>query len=194
MVLQPSRQALRARPIASPRAFVAPLDGLDGSELWEAVDGSRANLQRYLPWVPFQTDGDSSLRFAEACAADWDLGRAFRFGLRERGSNRFLGVVGLENVNPLHRKADLGYWLRDDATGLGFMTEGAAVCIEWGLRVLELHRLRVAAATDNHRSLAVIARLGFRFEGIAREVEWCDGRWLDHATFGLLETEWQAPW
>ena len=51
------------------------------------------------------------------------------------------------------------------------------------------HRVRVAAATDNHASLSVIGRLGFRFEGIARQAEWCDGRWLDHATFGMLATD-----
>ena len=41
--------------------------------------------------------------------------------------------------------------------------------------------MRVAAATDNFASLGVIRRLGFHFEGIAREAERCQGRWLDHA-------------
>jgi ribosomal-protein-serine acetyltransferase len=53
-----------------------------------------------------------------------------------------------------------------------------------------IHRLCVAAATDNHPSLRVIARLGFHFEGVARHAEWCDGRWLDHAVFSLLDHEW----
>jgi ribosomal-protein-serine acetyltransferase len=35
----------------------------------------------------------------------------------------------------------------------------------------------------------VIRRLGFRFEGIARQAERCNGRWLDHAVFALLVTE-----
>jgi len=155
---------------------------------------SRATLARFLPWVPFQTDPECSLRFVDASVGDWEAFRSLRFVIRERGTNRFAGVVGLENVVDLHRNAELGYWLRDDATGRGLMTEGAAVCLEWGFRVLRLHRVRVAAATDNHRSLAVIARLGFRFEGIAREAEWCDGRWLDHATFAMLEHEWRWPW
>ena len=54
---------------------------------------------------------------------------------------------------------------------------------------LNAHRIRVAAATDNHASLGVIRRLGFRFEGIAREAERCQGRWLDHALFALLATD-----
>ena len=36
---------------------------------------------------------------------------------------------------------------------------------------------------------AVIRRLGFRFEGIARQSERCHGRWLDHAIFALLVTD-----
>jgi ribosomal-protein-serine acetyltransferase len=49
--------------------------------------------------------------------------------------------------------------------------------------------VRIAAATDNHRSLAVIARLGFRFEGIARQAELVQSRWLDHAVFAKLSQD-----
>jgi ribosomal-protein-serine acetyltransferase len=49
--------------------------------------------------------------------------------------------------------------------------------------------VRVAAATDNHASLSVIGRLGFHFEGIARQAERCHGRWLDHAVFSMLVTD-----
>jgi ribosomal-protein-serine acetyltransferase len=45
------------------------------------------------------------------------------------------------------------------------------------------------AATDNTASLRVIARLGFRFEGIARQAELVGSRWLDHALFARLSTD-----
>jgi ribosomal-protein-serine acetyltransferase len=54
---------------------------------------------------------------------------------------------------------------------------------------MSVHRVRVAAATDNHASIAVIRRLGFHFEGIAREAERCHGRWLDHAVFALIDSD-----
>jgi ribosomal-protein-serine acetyltransferase len=69
------------------------------------------------------------------------------------------------------------------------MTEAAHAAMDFAFRQMGAHRLRIAAATDNHPSLSVIGRLGFRFEGIARQAEWCDGRWLDHATFALLATD-----
>ena len=69
------------------------------------------------------------------------------------------------------------------------MTEAARAVVGWAFSSLHAHRVRVAAATDNRASLAVIGRLGFRFEGIARQAERCHGRWLDHAVFGLLATD-----
>ena len=43
--------------------------------------------------------------------------------------------------------------------------------------------------------LLVIARLGFRFEGILRQAEFCNRRWLDHAVFALVVVfEWLGPW
>jgi ribosomal-protein-serine acetyltransferase len=189
MLAIPPRAELRARPLQTERLLLVPIDAADGAELWFAVDGSRAFLQRWLPWVVFHTDPAASVRFAEACAADWDQGRALRFILRDRATRTVMGVVGLEACVHMHRSCELGYWLRREATGRGLMTEGARACVDFAFRQLGAHRVRVAAATDNHPSLAVIARMGFHFEGIARQAEWCDGRWLDHATFGLVASD-----
>ena len=66
MLAIPPRSELRARPLESERLSLAPLTAADSAELWEVVDGSRAWLQPWLPWVPFQKSAESSLRFAEA--------------------------------------------------------------------------------------------------------------------------------
>ena len=141
------------------------------------------------PWVPFNSDLEASYRLADASASDWDQGRACRFTIRHRWTRTLLGVVGLETLVHVHRSAELGYWLRKDATGQGTMTEASQLVLAWAFEKMSAHRVRVAAATDNHASLAVIRRLGFRFEGIAREAERCHERWLDHAVFGMLATD-----
>ena len=69
------------------------------------------------------------------------------------------------------------------------MTEAARATVAWAFRRLNAHRIRVAAATENVASLGVIRRVGFRFEGIAREAERCQGRWLDHAVFAMVATD-----
>jgi ribosomal-protein-serine acetyltransferase len=129
------------------------------------------------------------VRYAEACVADWDGGRAVRFAIRDRNSRELLGVVGLDSCVHLHRSCELGYWLRRDATGKGLMTEAANATVEFAFARMAMHRIRCAAATDNFPSLRVIQRLGFKFEGIARQAELVQSRWLDHAVFAKLSQD-----
>ena len=185
----PARSTVRVHPVQTERVLLTPIDPADGPELWTVVDGSRWHLERWLPWVPFNNTPEASQRYAEACAADWDAGRAVRFGVRDRATRALVGVVGLDSCVHLHRSCELGYWLRLDATGRGLMTESAKACVDFALSRLGVHRIRCAAATDNYPSLRVIARLGFRFEGIARQAEYVGGRWVDHAVFGRLSTD-----
>lgn len=189
----PPRSELRARPPETERLFYMPVDPLDGPEIWFAVERSRPALEAWLPWVEYTTDASSSLRFAEACAADWDQGKAVRFGIRDRATRTFLGIVGLENCVHLHRSCELGYWLRTDAHRRGFMTEAVRFSIDFAFNQMGVHRIKVAAATDNHASLRVIQRAGFHFEGISRQAEWCKQRWLDHANFALLSIDSPPP-
>jgi len=184
---------LRARPLQTGRLLLTPVETADAHDLWYAVESSRSDLERWLPWVPFNVDPDASYRYADASAQDWDMGRACRLAVRDRETRRFLGIVSLESMAHLHQSTDLGYWLRTDATGVGYMTEAAREAVRWAFRDMRAHRVRVAAATDNHPSLAVIRRLGFQFEGVARHAERCAGRWLDHAIFAMLATDPQAP-
>ncbi len=189
MLSIPSRAALRKSPVETPRVLLLPIDGSDGPEIWTAVDGSRWHLERWLPWVPFNNTPEASQRYAEACAADWDAGRAVRFAIRDRQTRELLGVVGLDSCVHLHRSCELGYWLKRDATNRGLMTEAARACSEFAIQRMGVHRIRCAAATTNYQSLRVIARLGFRFEGIARQAEFVQNRWLDHAVFAHLSTD-----
>lgn len=192
MLHTPPRPEVRTRPPQTERVVLLPVDAADAPDIWDAVSSSRQWLQPWLPWVPYQQNPDAAVRFAQASVTDWDQGRALRFIVRSRQDGRMAGIVGLEACVPMHRSCELGYWLRKDAAGKGLMTEAARLCVDFGFRRMQAHRIRVAAATTNHPSLRVIARLGFHFEGTARHAEWCDGRWLDHAVFALLEDEWSG--
>jgi ribosomal-protein-serine acetyltransferase len=185
----PSRASVRSSPIDAERAVLSPIDPADGPELWNVIDGSRWHLERWLPWVPFNNTPEASQRYAEACAADWDAGRAVRFAIRDRSSRELLGVVGLDSCVHLHRSCELGYWLKRSVTGQGLMTSAARAATTFAFDRLGAHRIRCAAATENYPSLRVIGRLGFRFEGISRQAEFVAQRWVDHAVFARLATD-----
>jgi ribosomal-protein-serine acetyltransferase len=185
----PSRTYLRSNPIVTKRLVLTPLEVSDTRELWEAIENSRRHLQRWLPWVPYNDTEEASQRFASGSASDWDSGRALRFIIRDANAQQLLGLVGFDNCIHLHRSCELGYWLSKEVCGNGYMTEAAAACLQFAFLRAGVHRVRCAAATTNYPSLAVIGRLGFHFEGIARQAEFVDSRWVDHAVFARLASD-----
>jgi ribosomal-protein-serine acetyltransferase len=189
----PPRHQLRRAPLVGPRVTLSPIEPADGPDLWEAVDSSREHLLPWLPWVPFNDSLQTSQRYAEACADDWDHGRALRFAIRSRADQRLLGVVGLDNCVHLHRNCDLGYWLTAGATGRGLMTEAATRCVAFAFNVVGMRRVRCAAAVHNSRSLRVIEGMGFQREGVARSAELLADEWVDHVVFSLLSTDPEVP-
>jgi ribosomal-protein-serine acetyltransferase len=189
----PSRSRIRNQPLLGARVNLTPIDPADGPELWTVVDRSRDHLEQWLPWVPFNSTPSASQRYVDSCAADWDAGKAVRLGIRSATSGELLGLVGLDCCVHIHKSCELGYWLAKDAAGRGLMTEAASLCLALAFDELGIHRVRCAAATQNERSLRVIRRLGFQFEGVARQAERVRGAWFDHAVFSLLSTD-ARPW
>jgi ribosomal-protein-serine acetyltransferase len=181
-------EACAAPPIGG-SVVLLPLEAQYARGFHRAVATSRAQLERYLPWSPFVTSYEDALGYCAASAREWDDGRAFRFVMLSARNQAVLGVVGFEAANSAHCTADFGYWLRSDLVGAGYMHEACTLALAWGFAHAGLHRIRVAASTDNTRSIAVIERLGFTFEGIAREAEWCGGRYLSHRVYAMLATD-----
>ena len=57
---------------------------------------------------------------------------------------------------------------------------------------LGLHRVTIHCGVANARSCAISERLGFTREGITRDGEWVNDRWLDLVPWGMLENDWRA--
>jgi ribosomal-protein-serine acetyltransferase len=57
---------------------------------------------------------------------------------------------------------------------------------------LGLHRVEIRCGTGNTRSCAIPERLGFTREGVLRQGEWVNDRWVDLVVWGMLEVEWRV--
>ena len=93
--------------------------------------------------------------------------------------------------------AMLGYSIDAAHEGHGLMHEAlvAALADAFSPRV-HLHRVQANVRPENTRSLALLSRLGFEQEGLAREYLFIDGAWRDHAMTALRNPAWpvdQAP-
>lgn len=124
-------------------------------------------------------------------AEDWRRGLGLRLFLLPRDSSLssapVLGSVSLNDIRrgPL-QSAELGFGLDHHAQGSGLMTEAVHAVCEYAFGPMALHRIQANHLPENHRSAAVLRRLGFRVEGLARELVLIDGLWRDHVLTALL--------
>lgn len=109
--------------------------------------------------------------------------------LHEQG--RVIGTVrlGLGGV----QAAKLGYMMAADAQRHGYGTDAVNTMIEYGFDTLHLHRISAAAGPENERSIALLEKLGFQYEGRIRDHVHTNGAWRDSLLYSLLGPEWTPP-
>ncbi len=162
----------------------------DAEELFALTDANRSFLRRWLPWLDVVTCADDTGSFLSSVTAQREAGRGPTFGILRAGA--LAGVVGYLPIDRVNRNGEIGYWLAESEQGKGIMTACCRFVVRYGFLTLDLHRIQIAAATENQRSRAIPERLGFRFEGVLRGRERLNGRFVDHAMYSLLRHEFDV--
>ena len=100
------------------------------------------------------------------------------------------GQVMVGNVvrEPL-LSAYVGYWCDTRHTGRGATTAAVALVADHCFGPVGLHRLEATVRPENAASLRVLAKLGFREEGLFRRYLDVDGEWRDHLCFAMTVEE-----
>lgn len=114
----------------------------------------------------------------------------FQWGVELRESGRIVGHVTLASLDASNGRAELGYSLARAHWGTGLATEACRVALAFAFETLELRRLEADCDPRNGPSLALLERLGFVREGLARERWQVAGEIQDSVMFGLLRREY----
>ncbi|UNX55457.1 GNAT family N-acetyltransferase [Georgenia sp. TF02-10] len=102
-------------------------------------------------------------------------------------------LVGQVSIMTIVRGAlwsgSVGYWISRHVAGRGITPWAVATACDYAWGALGLHRLEVNVRPENGPSLRVVAKLGFREEGLRRRFLHIDGDWRDHRSFALTAEE-----
>ena len=103
-------------------------------------------------------------------------------------------VIGHINLSQIARgpfcNAMLGYAIDPAHEGQGLMREALEATLADAFSRLGLHRVQANVRPENARSLALLERLGFEREGLAREYLFIDGAWRDHVMTARRAPGW----
>ena len=168
--------------------FLRVLDPSEGQALYAVVDANRQHLREWLPWVD-QTRGPADSRqFIERLHVAFEGRQAAHYGIFRGGE--LVGMVGFHAFDWTNRVTSLGYWLAASACGYGIMRRSVGACLGEAFRV-GLNRISIRCAIGNIRSRRIPESLGFTYEGLQRQAEWLNGRYVDLEVHSLLADEWR---
>ena len=155
--------------ISSARLLLRPWRAEDAADLHPIL---ATNWEHLGPWIPARVAEPAPIpilaqRLA-GFAADFAANREWRYALVTRDEGRVLGEVGLFPRSATGRapfgdsdRAELGYWLRSDETGRGFITEAARAVLAIAANIPRFSHVEIRCDARNTRSAAVPRRLGF---------------------------------
>jgi ribosomal-protein-serine acetyltransferase len=167
------------------------LEESDADELFAVVDANREQLATWMPWARRDRAPEDTLPFIRATRKQIADNDGLQTTVVDPGG-AIVGMVGMHRVDWADGRTSVGYWLARDAQGRGVMTEAVRAYVDYAFATLGLHRVVIEAAVENARSRAIPERLGFREEGVLREVERVGERMLDHVVYAMLVADWPA--
>ncbi len=104
-----------------------------------------------------------------------------------------MGAVGISNiVRGAFQSCTIGYWIGLEYSRQGYMTDALALTLHTCFCTLGLHRVEANIMPSNRASTALVARLGFRKEGLARRYLRINGRWRDHVRWGMTIEDYRG--
>jgi ribosomal-protein-serine acetyltransferase len=168
--LRPPRRAEIDAALVAVRASIAELTTWTS---WCHADYSYADVETFLRKVETE-------RFED---------RGYDFYICDRAETRVLGGCGLYHIDRATCGANLGYWVRSDATGRGIATAAGRLLARFGFHELGLARIEIIAAVKNTASQRVAEKIGAVREGLLRNRLRFHGRQIDAVGFSLIPAD-----
>jgi ribosomal-protein-serine acetyltransferase len=150
------------------RVLVRPYRVSDAESLKEAVDESREHIRPWLPFADEHQTVEESRDWIIHTQVQWLQREALGCGVWESASNCYLGGLGIHPRNWDLGYFEIGYWLRANAEGHGYITEAARLLTEYAFDVFKANRVEIRCDERNIRSASVARRLGFQQEARRR--------------------------
>ncbi|MGD0865910.1 MAG: GNAT family N-acetyltransferase [Rhizomicrobium sp.] len=118
------------------------------------------------------------------------LDSAYAFFVFRSDDDALIGGCTLSNVRRgVTQCCALGYWVGERFARQGYMFDAVRALVPFIFKTLGLHRIEAACLPSNDPSKSLLAKAGFREEGLARRYLQINGEWQDHVLFALLADE-----
>ena len=158
----------------------------DDLPLYAALNAD-PEVAQYLGGPASREYSDEIAEWANECYETDGLGLMAIERTRDR---RFLGMCGLHEQDWYPDDIEIGWRLAREHWGHGYVTEAAEAWLGYGFGVRDLPRVISITDTDNARSVAVMRRIGMRFDHEAALPDEVSGEPFDAVIYSISAGAW----
>jgi RimJ/RimL family protein N-acetyltransferase len=171
-------------------ATLAPL----AVEHGDALAAAAADGQLWKLWYTSVPSPETTAQYIEAALAQRETAQAMPFVVREVNSGAIVGCTRYFNVEPAHRRLEIGYtWYAQRVQRTLVNTECKLLLLGHAFEKLDCIAVEFRTHWMNHQSRRAIARLGAKEDGILRSHQIApDGSLRDTVVFSIIASEWPA--
>ncbi|KRL04484.1 GNAT family N-acetyltransferase [Liquorilactobacillus oeni] len=139
----------------------------DAKKLYELIEHSRQEMQKWLPWVKKTLSAADEEAFILYSLGRIQDGKLWSMTICVDGVPA--GSIDIHEINVQNAHGQIGYWLGSRFQGKGIMTQTLEATVAIAFEELGLHRLELIADNNNQKSKAVAVRAGFAFNCILQD-------------------------
>ena len=147
----------------------------DVEPFWGGSDRHRGLEDFLTHWEPHFLDGSQPNR-----------GRCFTI----EADGRPIGMINYNRVDTTSRSTDIDIIVGEPGyRDRGYGTDALRTFLSFLFDTVGLHRVWLGTYDNNARARRVYEKLGFVQEGVMRQADWVDGRWVDSVIYGIIDYE-----
>lgn len=149
---------------------------------------SNDDVMRFMDVIRFESISDAE-KLINSVEEAYRKQEGITWAIIERHSNSFIGYFGFWRMIPEHCRAEIGYALKREYWGKGYMHETIDKIVRFGFNEMKLHSIEANVNPANERSKKVLVKIGFKKEAYFRENYLFNNKFLDSIIYSLLEKD-----
>lgn len=133
----------------------------DANNIFTSIDSSREHIGKWLPWVKTTKSVDDIIVFVNSVLKAYENKTEYHWGIWY--NHIFVGLTSFHTINYEEKWGEIGYWIREDYSNRGFITNSSKILLEYGFKNLNLEEIRIQVNPKNIKSEKVALKLNFNY-------------------------------
>jgi ribosomal-protein-serine acetyltransferase len=155
--------------------------------LYELAEDNREHISQWMAWIDQMQSVEFMHNFINGAKQRNADGSEYAYIILF--NNNIVGRIGIYKIDTHNKIGEIGYWISEEYQGYGITTKACKALISFGFNELQLNRIEIKCGTENFKSQGIPERLNFSLEGVLKEAELVNGKYIDLNLYVLLKNK-----